>query len=167
MDIYECMRNMDVGAHVCEPGFFVFFCVCVNALQSVSRRVQEGLRHRWERVMSGPRADTGNTIHRGEGWIRYGRGGREREGSKEREKKREIQGEVLLSLTTKMEVKQGQIVEDHLTRERCTCLIFPDMRGHHCSLTKPKPEGQMMVNSPFKRGGEERILSLDSSALIF
>lgn len=56
-------------------------------------------------------------------------------------KKREIQGEVLLSLTTKMEVRQGQIVRDHLTAERCTGLIFPDIRGHHFSLlSRPKPE---------------------------
>lgn len=49
-----------------------------------------GRRHRWERVMSGPRAEAGNGVHRGAGRIRdtaeraeKERGGR-REGNKER-----------------------------------------------------------------------------------
>lgn len=57
--------------------------------------------------------------------------GREREGRKEGKKS---QGEVLRSLTTKMEERQGQIVGDDLTAEGCTCLIFPDIRGHQRSL---------------------------------
>lgn len=105
---------------------------CVSASPSVSvcgDVCAAGRRHRRERVMSGPRAEAGNGAHRGAGRIRdtaeKERGGR-------RGKKR--QGEVLRSLTTKMEVRQGQIVGDHLTVEGGTCLIFPDIRGHHCSL---------------------------------
>lgn len=47
--------------------------------------------------------------------------GRVRGREKEERKKREIQGEVLLSLTTKMEVRQGQTVRDHLTVAGCIC----------------------------------------------
>lgn len=36
----------------------------------------------------------------------------------EKKKKRQIQGETLLSLTTKMEIRQGQTVRDHLTVNR-------------------------------------------------
>lgn len=69
--------------------------------------------------MSGPRADPGNTIHQGEMEREMGERGGEKE---KREKKREIQGEMLLSLTTKMEVRQGQTIRDHLTVASCACV---------------------------------------------
>lgn len=51
--------------------------------------------------MLGPRADPGNTIHQGEMDGEMA----ERGGEKDKRKKREIQGGLLLSLTTKMEVR--------------------------------------------------------------
>lgn len=42
---------------------------------------------------------------------------------KRRKKQREIQGEVLLSLTTKMEVRQGQAVGDLPTEASSTCVV--------------------------------------------
>lgn len=70
--------------------------------------------------MSGPRADPGNTIHQGEMEREMGELGGQKE---KREKKREIQGEMLLSLTTKTEVRQGQTVRDHLTVASCVCCL--------------------------------------------
>lgn len=85
-----------------------------------------GRRHRWERVMSGPRAEAGNGVHRG--------AGRSRDTAEEEREGRRKKRVVLHSLTTKMEERQGQIVGDDLTAEGCTCLIFPDIRGHQRSL---------------------------------
>lgn len=132
---------MNVVAHIC---FCVCMCVPICCKVCVLKCVQEGADTDGRGVMSGPRTDKGNTIHRGGGWIRDTA---EKEMG-EKSKKREIQGEVLLSLTTKMEVRQGQIVGDHLTVEKCTGVIFPEIRGHHCSLlSKPKPE--LLKNGEF------------------
>lgn len=105
-----------------------------------------GRRHRRERVMSGPRAEAGNGVHRGAGRIRDTAERAEKERGERRGKK--SQGEVLHSLTTKMEVRQGQIVGDHLTVEGCTCLIFPDIRGHHRSL----PDSSLTQSEALKDG---------------
>lgn len=97
---------------------FVRPCVRVRVIEGM----HEGCRYRWGGGMSGPRADPGNTVHQGGRWT--GEMG-ERGGDKEkREKKREIQGEMLLSLPTKIEVRQGQTVRDYLTVASCTRVAY-------------------------------------------
>lgn len=75
---------MRAGAYICES----VFCASVRMCANVCAR---GCRQRWERVLSWPRADPGNTIHQGEmdgemGEVR----GRERDERKKRDPRRGV-----------------------------------------------------------------------------
>lgn len=48
----------------------VFMCVSICCKVCVLKCMQEGADTDGRRLMSGPRADTGSTIHQGGGWIR-------------------------------------------------------------------------------------------------
>lgn len=82
------------GAHICQAAlwvfvvfFFLFFLRVSICCEVCSDVCAAGRRHRWERVMSGPRADTANGIHRGGGRIRDTAEGAEKEKADRRKKK--------------------------------------------------------------------------------
>lgn len=113
--MYQCVRMTEYSVKRASMGIHSCACVCVSMYVCVLMCVQ---------IQMGK----GNVRAKGRPGKHYspGRDGREMGvwgGQKgRREKKREIQGEMLLSLTTKMEVRQGQTVRDHLTVASCTCV---------------------------------------------
>lgn len=104
--------NVQVSVYIREP------VSCVTRYACVLMCVHEGADTDGKGWCQG-QGQTWETLFTKERWT--GRWESEWGGEKEkREKKREIQGEVLLSLTTKVGVRQGQTVRDHLTVASCT-----------------------------------------------
>lgn len=98
--------------------FVSLLCLCVYVLyMCVLMCGHEGADTDGEGECQG-QGQTRETLFTRERW----RGRWESEGTEREERKKEIQGEMLLSLTTKTEVRQGQTVRDHLTVASCTCV---------------------------------------------
>lgn len=105
--LHQCVYSMK-----CASKCIHSWAVCVFLYMCVLMWVHEGANTNGEGECQG-QGQTRETLFTRERWT--GRWESERGEKEKREKKREIQGEMLLSLTTKMEVRQGQTVRDHLT----------------------------------------------------